>query len=410
MSKQHIEVEGGELAIRNSYGDIAIVPKYDREKVQKMIDAGCNTCIDRYVSNLPRLQDYAADGSLYPDDPPIESNNGKSKSETTNKSVNNGNVLVFIEAPLTTYKPKIDYLYPHIHEELYEYPRELFKDIKPDVEFTKSASTAMYNELYDAMPDIINKVNQYNEIHSKLPALEQELADLSYELDTSFDITIGNNIQNNLTDIERYTNLKRKLDEFRRSESELNNILSNHYNKIDAFLADVDSKEIDKYEVSIPDPYFIRQGNALKNNYKGDKNVKLIPLYDDFELLDTELQNASEKDEVVIMGHSGGTFFGIPNEDIASKIKDSNVNNLYLGTCNGQFCAPTFKESADNVYYVEGDIWNGVNPYAKDLKGMMYGNKYIQEVDDYIGESQMIENVEEGKHYKVLRNNIETNN
>jgi len=75
MSKQHIEVEGGELAIRNSHGDVAIVPKRDRKKVQKMIDAGCDTCIDRYVSNLPRLQDYAADGSLYPDDPPVKSKN-----------------------------------------------------------------------------------------------------------------------------------------------------------------------------------------------------------------------------------------------------------------------------------------------------------------------------------------------
>jgi len=66
MSKQHIEVEGGELAIRNSHGDIAIIPKADKEKVQKMIDAGCNTCIDRYVNKLPRLQHYAADGTLYP--------------------------------------------------------------------------------------------------------------------------------------------------------------------------------------------------------------------------------------------------------------------------------------------------------------------------------------------------------
>lgn len=69
MKKQNIEVEGGELAVRNSHGDVAIIPKRDRAKVQAMIDKGCDTCVDLYVSRLPRLQEYAADGSLYPDEP-----------------------------------------------------------------------------------------------------------------------------------------------------------------------------------------------------------------------------------------------------------------------------------------------------------------------------------------------------
>lgn len=66
MSKQQIEVEGGELAMRNSHGDVVIIPKRDKKRVQQMIDDGCNDCIDSFVNTLPSASDYAEDGSVYP--------------------------------------------------------------------------------------------------------------------------------------------------------------------------------------------------------------------------------------------------------------------------------------------------------------------------------------------------------
>jgi hypothetical protein len=61
MSK-HIEVEGGEIAIQNEAGDIAIVPIKDVEKVKGMMNDP--KAIDDYVSKLPKMADYAEDGSL----------------------------------------------------------------------------------------------------------------------------------------------------------------------------------------------------------------------------------------------------------------------------------------------------------------------------------------------------------
>ena len=65
---KNIEVEGGEIAIRNENGDIVIIPKKYRTEVQGMIKDGCHGCIDRLVETLPVMADYAEDGSLLPDD------------------------------------------------------------------------------------------------------------------------------------------------------------------------------------------------------------------------------------------------------------------------------------------------------------------------------------------------------
>jgi len=65
MGKQ-IEVEHGELAVRNSNGDIAIIPKHMVPEVRGMIQDGCHGCLDNYISTLPKMKDYAEDGTLIP--------------------------------------------------------------------------------------------------------------------------------------------------------------------------------------------------------------------------------------------------------------------------------------------------------------------------------------------------------
>lgn len=62
---KNIEVEGGEIAIRNSHGDLAIIPKDKRDWVKQKLSEGCHSCIDKLVETLPVMEDYAEDGSLY---------------------------------------------------------------------------------------------------------------------------------------------------------------------------------------------------------------------------------------------------------------------------------------------------------------------------------------------------------
>ena len=64
-----VEAQGKEAIIRNSNGDIAIIPIKHVREVMDMIKDGCHGCIDRYVSQLPKADNYAQDGTIF-DDPP----------------------------------------------------------------------------------------------------------------------------------------------------------------------------------------------------------------------------------------------------------------------------------------------------------------------------------------------------
>lgn len=61
-----VETEGKEIAIRNSHGDIAIIPIKDAGRIKSLLNDGCNTCIDEYVKSLPSASQYAQDGGVYP--------------------------------------------------------------------------------------------------------------------------------------------------------------------------------------------------------------------------------------------------------------------------------------------------------------------------------------------------------
>ena len=65
---KQVEVEGGEIALKNSFGDIVIIPKKNRLEVERMIKDKCWNCIDAFVDTLPVIEDYAQDGSLIPKD------------------------------------------------------------------------------------------------------------------------------------------------------------------------------------------------------------------------------------------------------------------------------------------------------------------------------------------------------
>ena len=64
--KKHVEVEGGELAIRNKKGDVVIIPKGNKKWVEQKLKEKCYECIDKFVSKLPTAASKAQDGGTYP--------------------------------------------------------------------------------------------------------------------------------------------------------------------------------------------------------------------------------------------------------------------------------------------------------------------------------------------------------
>ena len=82
----NIEAEGNELVLKNKAGDYVIIPKKYRLEVQDMIKEGCHGCIDKLVETLPVMEDYAQDGSLYPEEPVINPNNPIELHEITVKA------------------------------------------------------------------------------------------------------------------------------------------------------------------------------------------------------------------------------------------------------------------------------------------------------------------------------------
>ena len=79
----NIEAEGNELVLKNKANDYVIIPKKYRKEVQDMIKEGCHGCIDALVETLPVMEDYAQDGSLYPEEPSINPNNPIKLPEVT---------------------------------------------------------------------------------------------------------------------------------------------------------------------------------------------------------------------------------------------------------------------------------------------------------------------------------------
>lgn len=63
-----IEVQGGEIGITNQHGDIAIIPIKDKKKVELLIATGKHDLVDKYLNTLPKLSNYASDGTVIPKD------------------------------------------------------------------------------------------------------------------------------------------------------------------------------------------------------------------------------------------------------------------------------------------------------------------------------------------------------
>jgi len=75
MAQTKVEVQGGEIALRNSHGDIVIIPRGKVAHIKSLIKSGCNECVDGEVSRLPKAASIAQDGSVIQNQPDPENKN-----------------------------------------------------------------------------------------------------------------------------------------------------------------------------------------------------------------------------------------------------------------------------------------------------------------------------------------------
>jgi hypothetical protein len=85
--KGNIEAEGKELILRNSNGDMAIIPKQYRLEALDMLKEGCHGCLDNLISTLPKASNYAEDGTVF-GIPPNTSTAPSSTIQSVNQNVN----------------------------------------------------------------------------------------------------------------------------------------------------------------------------------------------------------------------------------------------------------------------------------------------------------------------------------
>ena len=61
-----VEVEKNELRIENDFGDVVVIPSKYRVEVKDAIKSNCHSCIDGIVESLPKMKDYAGNGTVFP--------------------------------------------------------------------------------------------------------------------------------------------------------------------------------------------------------------------------------------------------------------------------------------------------------------------------------------------------------
>lgn len=82
----NVNVEGSELILKNKAGDYVIIPKKYRLEVQDMIKEKCYGCIDKLVETLPVMEDYAQDGSVFPNNKIVKVNQNNEVKEYNTSS------------------------------------------------------------------------------------------------------------------------------------------------------------------------------------------------------------------------------------------------------------------------------------------------------------------------------------
>ena len=66
--KIEVNAEHNEIILENSHGDKVIIPANKRNWVKQKLSEGCHGCIDSLVETLPVVNNYAQDGTVFPNE------------------------------------------------------------------------------------------------------------------------------------------------------------------------------------------------------------------------------------------------------------------------------------------------------------------------------------------------------
>jgi hypothetical protein len=125
------------------------------------------------------------------------------------------------------------------------------------------------------------------------------------------------------------------------------------------------------------DSTFYKEAENLKKVYgklHPNSNVDIVPIYDNPDLIRDKVSGLNPNDSMYFFGHSGDRLGGIPNQEVATILADSEAENCYLGSCGFEGQIEPFQKALQgkNLQYRPEGSWWGVNPGGSSIEDAMW--------------------------------------
>jgi len=125
------------------------------------------------------------------------------------------------------------------------------------------------------------------------------------------------------------------------------------------------------------DSTFYKEAENLKKVYgklHPNSNVDIVPIYDNPDLIRDKVSGLNSNDSMYFFGHSGDRLGGIPNQEIATILGDSEAENCYLGSCGFEGQIEPYQKALQgkNLQYRPEGSWWGVNPDGSSIEDAMW--------------------------------------
>jgi len=125
---------------------------------------------------------------------------------------------------------------------------------------------------------------------------------------------------------------------------------------------------------------FIKESQNVKSFYKRvspNTKVEILPIYETGDLktkqkIQNILSGLTPDDDVMVFGHHGEKYAGIPTPQWASLLEDSNYGNCYLGSCQSEDVAAGPWRGVRNLIYRPYSPWEGFNPTSGNVIDAMF--------------------------------------
>jgi hypothetical protein len=125
---------------------------------------------------------------------------------------------------------------------------------------------------------------------------------------------------------------------------------------------------------------FITEANNVVDFYKRvspSTKVEVLPVYETGDnktklKIQNKLSELTPDDDVMLFGHHGEKYAGIPTQQWASLLENSNHNKCYLGSCNSEDVVSRAFRNVKNLTYRPYSPWWGFNPKSTNIIDAMF--------------------------------------